>query len=191
MKGDEGVDDDMIVDLYWEHSEAAISETSKKHGVYCHVIAYNVLANFRDAEECVNDTYMSTWNAIPPTRPRMLKSFLGRLARNIALDKFDYNTAQKRNGEFDDILSEIGELSSLQDDVESQYAAGKVAKIISEFLRSMDMDSRVVFVRRYWHSDSIKDISTRFRMSESKIKSMLFRTRNKLKAHLEREGVIL
>ncbi len=187
----ENMDDDRIIDLYWQRSQTAISETSMKYGAYCRTIGYNILGNFPDAEECENDTYVAAWNAIPPTRPRILKAFLGRLTRNIALDRLDYNRAKKRNSEFATILSEIDELSSFHEDVEGEYTAGETAKIISKFLRSIDIDNRLVFIRRYWYSDSIKDISTRMNMSESKVKSMLFRTRKKLKVHLERKGVVV
>lgn len=103
------MEDERIIDLYWERSEAAISETSKKYGPYCRTIAYNILADSFESEECENDTYIAAWNTIPPTRPRILKSFLGRLTRNIALDRYDYNKAKKRNNEFDILLSELGD----------------------------------------------------------------------------------
>jgi RNA polymerase sigma factor (sigma-70 family) len=189
-KGDVNVDDEMIVNLYWERSESAISETSKKYGAYCRTIAYNILADCLDAQECENDTYAAAWNTIPPTRPKILKSFLGRLTRNIALDRYDYNKAQKRNNEFDVLLSELGDCIATQD-TEPKYETGYIAKHISDFLRGIDTKNRLVFIRRYWYSDSINDISVRFGMSVSKTKSVLFRTRKKLKAYLEKEGVIL
>lgn len=182
------MDDDLIIDLYWERSERALLETEKKYGRYCRAIAFNILSNHSDVEECENDTYSAAWNAIPPTRPKKLSAFLGRLTRNIALDKVDYNTAQKRNCEMDVILSELGECVSSPDDVESQYIVGETVEAINTFLRSIDSHSRIVFVRRYWYSDSIKEISAGLHMSQSKIKSMLFRTRKKLKAYLEKEG---
>ena len=117
--------------------------------------------------------------------------YLGRITRNIALDKYDYNSAKKRNGEFDLILSELEDCISSADNVEAEYEAGEVATHISEFLRSVDVISRQVFVRRYWYSDCIAEIAIRFGMSESKVKSLLFRIRSKLKIHLEKEGVIL
>ncbi|WP_312643322.1 sigma-70 family RNA polymerase sigma factor [Hydrogenoanaerobacterium sp.] len=166
------MDDEMIIDLYWERSESAISETSKKYGSYCRSIAYNILADYLDVEECENDTYVAAWNTIPPTRPKILKSFLGRLMRNIALDRYDYNKAQKRNNEFDILLSELGDCIAGQD-TESKYESGYVAKSISDFLRSIDTQSRLVFIRRYWYSDSINDISVGFGMSVSKTKSLL------------------
>jgi RNA polymerase sigma factor (sigma-70 family) len=185
------MDDETIINLYWERSETAITETAMKYGRYCRAIAFNILSNNADAEECENDTYMAAWNTIPPTRPNKLLVFLGRLTRNIALDRYDYNKAKKRNGEFDAILSELEDFISDQYDVEAKYEAIELSKCISEFLRSIDAENRVIFLRRYWFSDSINDISKQFAMSESKVKSILFRIRKKLKKYLEKEGVIL
>lgn len=185
------MDDEMIIDLYWERSESAIAETSNKYGRYCRAIAFNILANNADAEECENDTYMAAWNTMPSARPNKLLAFLGRVTRNIALDRYDYNKAKKRNGEFDILLSELEDFISAQNNVETEYDAGQVSKLISDFLRSTDAEKRVIFLRRYWFSDSIKDISKQFGMSESKIKSILFRMRKKLKKYLEKEGVVL
>lgn len=190
-KGGNKLEDEKIVSLYMERSENAIIETANKYGSFCRTIAFNILSNYTDAEECENDTYLAAWNTIPPTRPTKLSTFLGRLTRNIALDKYDYYTAQKRNSKFDLLLSELDDCISVPDNVEEEYEAGQVAKVISEFLRSRDYESRNVFLRRYWYADSISDISERFGMSESKVKSMLFRTRKKLKQYLKREGMII
>ncbi len=185
------MDDEMIINLYWERSEAAITETANKYGRYCRAIAFNILSNNADAEECENDTYMAAWNSMPPTRPNKLLAFLGRLTRNIALDRYDYNKAKKRNGEFDTLLSELGDIIFSQIDVEEEYEAKEVSKFISEFLHGSNVENRVIFLRRYWFSDSINDISVQFGMSESKVKSILYRMRKKLKKYLEKEGVIL
>lgn len=185
------MDDKKIIDLYWERSESAIVETSKKYGRYCDKIAFNILNNNQDAEECVNDAYNATWNAIPPNCPGSLKVYIGRIVRNISLSKYDYNTAKKRNNYFDVILSEIEECIASSETVEAIYERAELSRVIDAFLSEMDKDSRIVFVRRYWYSDSIKDISSLLQMSESKVKSMLFRTRNKLKIHLEKEGISL
>lgn len=181
--------DDDIVKLFLARSETAVAELSNKFGHFCYTIAFNILSNYQDSEECVNDTYLTAWNIIPPNQPRKLSSFLGRITRNIALDKFDYNTAKKRNGEFDLILSELEECISSPADVEKQYNEGETATYISTFLRKLDFEHRNVFMRRYWYADSISDISKRFEISESKVKSMLFRIRNKLRFFLEKEGV--
>ena len=187
LTGDGDLEEREIVDLFWARSEIAIAETSRKFGHYCMAIAQNILSNRNDAEECVNDTYLAAWNTIPPSRPDKLLAFLGRITRNIALDKYDYNKAQKRNGEFDLVLYELIDCIPAQDN----YEEGQTAKAISVFLRGLDVDSRNTFIRRYWYSDSISEISKRFGMSGSKVKSMLFRTRKKLRIHLEKEGVSL
>lgn len=185
------MEDDQIIDLFWKRSEQAINEVTAKYGQYCRSIAIHILNNREDAKECENDTYVAAWNTIPPARPNNLKIFLGRITRNIASDKYDYNTAKKRNHEFDLILSELEECLPSSANVESQYEKRELSDALNSFLRSIDQDSRMVFVRRYWYSDSVRTISTRFSMSESKVKSMLFRTRNKLKKHLEEEGFLL
>jgi RNA polymerase sigma-70 factor (ECF subfamily) len=181
------MEDKEIIDLFWERSENAITAMSQKFGHYCKVIALNVLDNRSDAEEIVNDAYLAAWNAIPPSRPDKLSAFLGRITRNIALDRYDYNKAGKRNGEFDVLLSELGDCIPAH--IESE--TGETARVISAFLHGINANSRNIFVRRYWYSDSISEVSKRFDMSESKVKSMLFRTRKKLKIQLEKEGVFL
>lgn len=184
------MDDEKIIDLFWERSELAIAETSTKYGLYCRTIALNILSDYSDAEECENDTYIAAWNTIPPTRPIKLFAFLGRITRNIALNRYDYHTAKKRRDGFHILLSELEECIPSTYSVELQYESDQVSKAISDFLRSIDSEIRIVFIRRYWYSDSIKNISKQFGISESKIKSMLFRTRNKLKAYLEKEGIL-
>lgn len=186
------MDDDMIIDLYWARSESAISETAKKYGNYCAKIAMNILQDREDSEECVNDTYLKAWNAIPPERPVIFLSFLGRIARNLSLNKYKKRNTKKRGGnEVELLLSELESCIPSGSNVEAEYETGMIAKTIDNFLYSIDTENRIVFVRRYWYADSIASISARFNMSESKIKSMLFRTRNKLKAHLEKEGVTI
>ncbi len=185
------MEDEKIIDLYWKRSEDAISETTGKYGKCIRQIAFRILNNHEDAGECENDTYAAAWNAIPPAYPKSLLAFLGRLVRNIALDRYDYNQAKKRNGKFDVLLSELEECLASPDTVETEVEAGYVAGLISDFLRALDADSRCIFLRRYWYSDSIRDIAARFGMSDSKVKSNLFRTRKKLKEHLDKEGVIV
>jgi len=184
------MDDEMIISLYWERSESAISETDKKYGGYCTKIAMNILHNKEDSEECVNDAYLKAWNAIPPQRPMIFMSFLGRITRNLSLDKYKERRAQKRGGDkIELLLSELKNCVPSNADVEAEYEAGIIAKAINIFLDSIDLESRAVFVRRYWYADPVGLIAERFDMSESKVKSMLFRTRKKLKTYLEKEEV--
>lgn len=186
------MDDDLILDLYWARSESAINETAKKYGSYCLAIAGNILQNNEDAEECVNDTYHKTWDTIPPQRPTIFRAFLGKVVRNLSLNKYKEQRTKKRGG--DDIAlmySELEDCIPSKNSVEMEYESNLVIGAINSYLLSLDRENRIVFVRRYWYADSIGAIATRFQMSESKVKSMLFRTRNKLKTYLENEGVIL
>ena len=152
----------------------------------------NILQSREDSEECVNDTYLKTWDAIPPQRPEKLSAFLGRITRNLSFNKYKARNTQKRGGaEMELLLSELEDCISSDRSVETEFEAGQLAKLIDSFLSSSKPENRIIFVRRYWYADSIAAISERFGMSESKVKSSLLRTRNKLKDHLEKEGVIL
>lgn len=185
------MNDDQIVELYFQRNEAAIAETSAKYGRLLKSIATNVLNNYSDSEECVNDTYHAAWKLIPPEKPNNLGVFLGKIARNIALDKFDYNRAGKRNSNFAVSLSELEEILSSKDNPELALEEAELTKHINDFLRQNEYIKRVVFVRRYWYSDSIEEIATNYGFSQSKVKSMLKRTRESLKKYLERQGVRL
>lgn len=182
------MEDEKIIELYFNRSEAAIEETSQKYGSYCRAIANNILGSYEDAEECENDGYRVLWERIPPERPAYFKGFLGRIVRNLALNRYDYNTAKKRNGKFQVVLSELEECIPSKISLEQQVEEREISKEITLFLKSIEKEKRIVFVRRYWFSDSIEDIALGFGISESKVKSILFRTRKKLKIHLEREG---
>lgn len=185
------MEDEHIIALYTQRCEEAIIETKKKYGPYCRTIARNILADELDVEECENDTYLAAWKIIPPQMPRKFTVFLGRIIRNIALDKYGYNTAKKRNKEFEVILTELEGCATSGSTVEMAYEEGEIARYINQFLEMLDVEARHLFIRRYWYLDSVGDLSQRFCMSESKVKSMLFRTRNKLRIYLEKEGIRL
>ncbi|MBQ7776677.1 MAG: sigma-70 family RNA polymerase sigma factor [Lachnospiraceae bacterium] len=185
------MEDSQIIELYWQRSETAITETSKKYGKLCRHIAMNIVGNFSDAEECENDTYVAAWNAIPPTRPNIFSAFLSKIARNIALNRYEYNKAQKRNNEFDLILSELEECIAGRSTVEDAYEEGVIASMLDEFLEGLSKEKRVIFIRRYWYSDSVKDIAKRMQISESKVKTVLFRTRRQLQEYLAERGVMV
>ncbi|WNS42321.1 sigma-70 family RNA polymerase sigma factor [Paenibacillus sp. MMS20-IR301] len=185
------MEDQGIIRLYLQRSQQAIVETKNKYGAYCRVIARNILPSNPDIEECENDTYLAAWNAIPPNLPEKLPVFLGRITRNIALDKHSYNTAKKRSREFEVILTELEECIAGPATVETEYEAGETAGLINQFLYGLDEQNRNLFIRRYWYADSIKELSREFKMSSSKVKSILFRLRNKLRSHLKQEGVDL
>ena len=184
------MDDKQILDLYWERSEAAISETSKKYGKYCRYIAFNILHNDEDSEECVNDTYLRAWNSIPPNRPSVLKTFLGKITRNLSLDRYELLNAKKRNGgQMPLVFDEIQECIPSLDSTENIVEEIALTDILNRFLSSLSLEQRKIFMRRYWYLSPIKEIATEYGMSESKIKMSLFRSRNELKKLLEKEGI--
>ena len=186
------MEDDKIIDLYWERSETAISETSEKYGRYCLYIANNILHNDEDATECVNDTYLGAWNAMPPQRPNRLSTFLGKITRNISLNRFKQYRAEKRGfGQTSLVLSELEDCIPAADNVEKAVDEMDLVESINRFLYALPDAKRKVFVRRYWYLSPIRDIAEQYGISESKTASMLFRMRNELKNHLEKEGIDL
>lgn len=185
------MDDTKILELFWARAQEAITGVTERYGALCRAVAGNILANSRDVEECVNDVWLAAWNAIPPARPERMGAFLARMTRNIALDKLEYNRAQKRNGELDLALSELEECLSSRSRVEEQVEAGQTAAVIDAFLRTLPREQRWVFLRRYWYADPIAEIARRGHMSQGKVKSMLFRTREKLRTYLEQEGIAI
>ncbi len=180
-----------IIELFWQRSEQAIEETAAKFGAYCRSIAWNLLGNMEDVKECLNDTWLAAWSQIPPDRPRNLSIYLGRITRNIALDRWDYHHARKRDCQMVQLLSELQECVMTADSAERQYEAGEAARLISRFLREQEPEKRAVFIRRYWYADSIRTIATEGKTSESYVKSLLFRMRKSLREYLEQEGVVL
>ncbi len=179
-----------IVELYWTRSEDAILETEKKYGRYCLQISYNILKNNEDAKECVNDTYVNAWNAIPPNRPQRLSTFLGKITRNLSLQRYRKNcTAKRGGGQVPLVLDELEDCIPTISDVDHAIDEKVLSDVLSEFLMTLQKTERIVFVRRYWYLCSIKDIARMHGMSESKAKSILYRTRNKLKTHLKKEGI--
>ena len=183
------MEDKRIVDLYWERSEIAISETANKYGRYCHYIAHNILHNNEDSEECVNDTYNDAWQSMPPHRPSILSTFLGKITRRISIDLWRKYSAKKRGGGVVALaLEELEECVSGTGDVEEDVERLELQRKLNAFLLALSQVDRQVFMCRYWYMDSISDIAKQFACSESKIKSMLYRTRNKLRVMLEKEG---
>jgi RNA polymerase sigma factor (sigma-70 family) len=186
------MDDEKIVDLYWQRDENALAATTVKYGAYCISIARNILTNPQDAEECVNDTWLSAWNAIPPHRPSRLSIFLGKITRELSLNRYKQRFSKKRgNGELALALDELEECVAGGETVEQAVEYELLGKIISDFLRNQQEESADIFVRRYYHLCSVRRIAGEFYMSESKVKSILFRMRKKLRNHLESEGIIL
>ncbi len=183
-KGCEILEDKRIIELYFARDEAAIEETSGKYGALCRRIALNILGNELDAEECENDTYLSLWQSIPPKKPKSLSGYAAKIVRNHALRRLEYMNAQKRRA----VLLPAEELAELIGE-ETDYAAEELAELISDFLRGVSEDERRVFVRRYFAFEPLEKISADLGFSVGKIKSMLFRMRNKLRVYLEKEGI--
>ena len=183
------MEDRQIVTLYWNRKENAIVETAAKYGRYLNSISYNILADSEDAKECVNDTYHDAWNTIPPHRPSNLSTFLGKITRRISIDRWRKKRADKRGGgEIALALDELEECLAGGNDVEKEFDRKETVKLINKFLKSLPETERTVFIRRYWYLDSISSICDRFDFSQSKVASMLHRTRLKLKDVLEKEG---
>lgn len=185
------MDDKEIIDLYFARSETAITETARRYGPMLRAIAYGILGNAADSEECENDAYLAVWNCIPPQRPRVLPAFLGRIARNIALDKYAYYGAEKRNRALETALDELEALLPGGADPAASCEQAELAGCIDEYLRRQSRVKRLVFVRRYWYCDPVAKIAADWGFSESKVKSMLMRMRKELKVFLERKGVWL
>lgn len=183
------MEDKQIVQLYWDRSQQAVEETAKKYGKYCYSIAYNILGNVGDAEESLNDTYLDAWNCMPPHRPSVLSTFLGKITRRISIDRFRYLHAEKRGaGEMSLVIDELEECISDGSDVEQEVELQELTHLMETFLDSLSRTERRVFVCRYWYMDSVASICVQFGFSQSKVKTMLFRTREKLKKYLLQEG---
>ena len=183
------MEDSKIVDLYWARSEQAICETQNKYGSYCFSIARNILPSREDAEESVNDTYIAAWNIIPPNRPSILSTFLGKLTRRISIDRWRNLCADKRGGGIVPIaLDELAECIPGGSDPVAEVEAKELAKIIGRFLDTVPYTERKVFLMRYFELAKLQDIAHQLNLSLSKVKSMLHRTRCKLRRYLQEEG---
>lgn len=184
------MEDAKIVELYWLRNEQAIHETQRKYSSYCYTIAYNILHCPEEAEECENDTYWDAWNAIPPHKPQVLSTFLGKITRRLSLDRWRKRTAEKRGGgEVPLSLQELSDCIPAGGSIDDKLQAQELARIIDSFLRTLPPAERSVFLCRYWYLDSIASIALQFGYSVAKVKTTLFRTRQKLKAILKKEGI--
>lgn len=184
------MEDSQIIGLYFARDEQAITETDSKYGTMCRSIAVRILGNIDDADECVNDTYLKTWNSIPPNNPDSLCAFVGRITRNLSLDKYRKNKAAKRNTYFMP-LEELAECIADFDDAGGEDVPFELKAAINEFLDELPQEHRVYFMRRYWLGESLTDISKRYGISANKLGVMLFRIRKRLKTKLEKSKVLL
>ena len=182
------MDDAKIIDLFWARSEEAIQETNKAYGRKLHALANKILNNREDAEESVNDTYLKTWEIIPPQRPKYYYAFLASICRHLSFHKVDWKLAAKRNAEVVTLTQEME--MCIPDATRDRELEGKeLGRIMNAFLESLPKDTRLIFLRRYWHVDTIAEIAARYGMTESKVKMQLSRTRAKLQTYLESEGI--
>lgn len=185
------MEDNKIINLYFNRLEDAIKETSNKYENYCTTIAMNIIGNKEDVKECVNDVYMKLWSSIPPNRPNNFLAYIGKITRNTAIDYIEKNNAMKRNnGEFNIILDELEDCISI-DTLEDKLNERLLVQYINSFLENLPVLKRELFIKRYWYAYSIEEITKHYKMSKSRVKSILFRLRKKLKKHLEMEGFIL
>ena len=184
------MEDSVIIDLYWAREERALSETDTKYGGYCRSIAHNILRNREDTEECVSDTWLHAWNAMPPQRPSILSSFLGRITRNLSFDRCRRQNAEKRgSGALPLALDELSECVPAGGSVEQTMDERELGQAIDRFLRTIPEKQCSLFLRRYWYAESISQIAERYSLKENTVKSILFRTREQLRKFLQKEGV--
>lgn len=183
------MEDSQIIELYFNRKEEAIKETDNKYGSYCFSIAENILHNAEDSEECVSDTWLKAWNAMPPERPTVLCMFLAKITRNLSFNRFHARNAEKRGGgEIHLVLEELAECIANESDTESEYLAKELEQSIRKFVRNLPEREGNVFVRRYFFTEPVAVIAKRYGMSENNVMVVLSRTRKKLRAHLSKEG---
>ncbi len=185
------MEDSKIVELYWCRDQQAIQETAGKYGSFLARISQNILRSSRDAEECVNDTYLRAWNSIPPTRPKALQSWLGCIIRNLSLDRWKQRQTDKRGGGPEVLLGELADCVPTFQDPESVLEDQDLAQALSKFLKKLSHENRLIFLQRYWYGESIASIAAGLGCREGKVKSALFRSRKALRVYLEKEEISL
>lgn len=183
--------DEDIIELFFERSERAISETKLKYGSFLKGMAKHILRDYSDIEECENDTYLGAWNTIPPKRPQNLKSYMAKLIRNQSLKKYAYNNAIKRNKNVTVSFDELEDCLSSKKNIGLQYSDDMLSECINSFLESLNLKTRKVFLLRYWYYMTIKEIMQECNMSKSNVETTLFRTRRRLKEFIEERGIAL
>ena len=181
------MEDTKIVDLFWNRDQSAIRQVDQKYGKYCYAIAYGILSSREDSEECVSDTWHKAWQVIPPEKPNRLQAFLGRITRNLALDRYGYNHAQKRNVHLEAVMDEYWQCIPNGDMPLDDQVALKA--LINGFLGGLDKQTRIIFLRRYYYICTVKDIARSMGLSESNVSVILHRTRTKFKEYLQKEGI--
>lgn len=185
------IDDEKIIEMFFERSEQGIQELDNKYGKICYNFSYNIVNNKQDAEECVNDAYLGAWNAIPPAKPNPLLSYIMKIVRNISLDLYWRNAAGKRKSTYTIALQEIEACIADRNTVEGEIEAKELAQVIGNFLDTLSFENRVIFMRRYWFADSYKDIAELMGLSEKNISVRLTRIREKMKQYLIEKEVLV
>ncbi len=185
------MEDSQIIELFWQKNPKAISETANNYGAYCSTIAQNILHNSEDSEECVNDTWLHAWNAMPPQRPNILRVFLAKITRNLSFDRLHAQNAKKRGGgEITLVLDELAECLASGTDVEAEYESKELGQCVQRFVRILPERDGNVFVHRYFFTEPVVDIAKRYGLTKNNVMVILSRTRQKLKAHLLKEGYL-
>ena len=186
------MEDCRIVELYWQRDHSAIAETSAKYGAYCTAIAKNILPDDRDAEECVNDTWLGAWNAMPAQRPTLLGAFLGKITRNLAFSVYRAGRAEKRGGgTLPLVLEELTDCLPAAPSAAQAVEDAELAQTINRFLRMLPERDCNIFLRRYWYAEPLAEIAVRYGLKLNTVKTSLYRTRQRLKEYLEKEGIVL
>lgn len=189
QKGSDVMDDEKIVELYWQRSEAAIAETARKFGSYCRAIAHRILSDREAEEECLNDTWLGAWNSMPPHKPNILSVFLGKITRRLSLSRLEKNHAQKRGGgAYEAALEELEECIPAADSAQQLYDENALTELLREFLKRQSEENKRIFLMRYWYIAPIKTICAECSLGENTVKSRLFRMREQLRKILENEG---
>lgn len=183
------MEDSAIIELYWARDEAAITHTDQKFGPFCRRLAFNILSDREDSEECVNDTWHRAWDTMPPQRPNSLRAYLGRIVRNLSVSRLRQRTAQKRGGGLEIMLSELEDCLPSSVGVEQTLEARELSEQINRWLRSLPQDDRVMFIRRYWYGDAVNELAREWDLLPNQLAKRMLRLRLSLKTHLEREGV--
>lgn len=184
------MEDRQIMDLFWRRDHGAIPAVQEKYGGRLLGLAQRLVGSREDAEECVNDAYLKVWNAIPPERPQCLYAYLAKVCRNLALDRLDWRNAQKRKAEVVSLTLELE--TCIPDSRREQHLSGQaLGAVLTAFLQKLPEEQRLLFLRRYWYGDSIQEIAMRYGLGESKVKTSLMRTRNRLRKYLEKEGILV
>ena len=182
-------DDQTIIQLYWDRNEEALAETAEKYGSFCSSIAENILHDMEDVKECVNDTYLKTWNSIPSNRPRIFPAFLGKIVRNLSFNRYKYSrTAKRGGGQISVVLDELAECIPDKDAI-IDFEGNELAEAMNDFVASLSERDRNVFVMRYWYTDSIGKIASELHLSENNVSVILARLKTKLRAHLAERGL--